>query len=150
MCHTLFVSIFFFKKSDSLHFFFKLITFNSNLEIHQQKELWILFYTFWKIPMGTPAAKISVKLLSANITFVNCLGLDFPQILRTQKSFLGVFHKSSCSALIKALMKYLHLISSGSKLKSVTCKFTKGCTLSQLFFKEFHYKCRTLISKNAS
>ena len=27
--------------------------------------------------MGTPAAKISVKLLSANITFVNCFGLKF-------------------------------------------------------------------------
>ena len=70
--------------------------------------------------------------------------------MRTQKSFLGVFHKSSCSALIKALMKYLNLISSGSKLKSVTCKFTKSCILSQLLFKEFHYKCRTSISKNTS
>ena len=70
--------------------------------------------------------------------------------MRTQKGFLGVFYKSSCSALIKALMKYLNLISSGSKLKTVTCKFTKGCTLSELFFKEFHYKCRTLILKNAS
>ena len=70
--------------------------------------------------------------------------------MRTQKSFLGVLHKSSCPALIKASMKYLNLISSGSKLKSVTSKLPKGCTLSQLFFKNFHYKCRTLISKNAS
>ena len=100
--------------------------------------------------MGTSAVKLSVKLSSANIMFVNRFGLNFPQILKTQKSFPGVFHKSSCSALNKALMKYLNLISSSSKLKSVTCKFTKSCILSQLFFKEFHYKCRTSISKNAS
>ena len=47
-------------------------------------------------------------------------------------------------------MKYLNLSSSGSKLESVTCKFTKNRTPSQLFFKEFHYKCRTAILKNAS
>ena len=49
-----------------------------------------------------------------------------------------------------AVMKYLDLISSLSKLKRVTCKFTKNRTLSQLFFKEFHCKCRTSILKNAS
>ena len=47
-------------------------------------------------------------------------------------------------------MKYLNLSSSGSKLESVTCKFTKNRSPSQLLFKEFHYKCRTAILKNVS
>ena len=70
--------------------------------------------------------------------------------MRTQKSFLRIFHKSSRSALIKAVMKYLNLVSSRSKLKSVTCKFIKYLTPSQLFFKEFHYKCRAAKLGNAS
>ena len=47
-------------------------------------------------------------------------------------------------------MKYLNLSSSGSKLENVTCKFTKNRSPSHLLFKEFHYKCRTAILKNAS
>ena len=47
-------------------------------------------------------------------------------------------------------MKYLNFRSSGSKLESVTCKFTKNHTPSQYFFKQFHYKCRTAILKIAS
>ena len=47
-------------------------------------------------------------------------------------------------------MKHLNYCSSGSKMESVTCKFTKNCTPSQYFFKEFHYKCRTVMLKNAS
>ena len=47
-------------------------------------------------------------------------------------------------------MKYLNFCSSASKLESISCKFTKSYTLSQVFFQEFHYKCRTAILKNAS
>ena len=36
-----------------------------------------VLYTFWKIPMGTSAVKPSVKLLSANIMFVDYFGLKF-------------------------------------------------------------------------
>ena len=72
------------------------------------------------------------------------------QIFRTQRSFLEVFYRSSCLAFINGVMKYLDFRSSGSKLESVTCKFTKNSTPSQEFFEEFHYKCRTAILKNAS
>ena len=47
------------------------------------------------------------------------------------------------------VMKYLNFRSSGSKLESVTWKFTKNRNSSQVFFKEFCYKCRTEILKNA-
>ena len=33
---------------------------------------------FWKIPTGAFAVKFLVKLSSANMRFVNCLGLKFP------------------------------------------------------------------------
>ena len=45
---------------------------------------------------------------------------------------------------------YLNFRSSASKLETITCKFTKSRTLSEVFFEEFHYKCRTAILKNAS
>ena len=35
--------------------------------------------------MGTSAVKISVKLLSANIPFVNCLGLKFSSDFENKK-----------------------------------------------------------------
>ena len=82
--------------------------------------------------------------------FVNYFGLKFSQIFRTQRSFLEVFYKSSRSTLINAVMKYLNFRSSASKLETITCKFTKSRTLSEVFFEEFHYKCRTAILKNAS
>ena len=47
------------------------------------------------------------------------------------------------------VMKYFNFRSSGSKLESVTWKFTKNRKPSQVFFKEFHHKCRTEILKNA-
>ena len=37
----------------------------------------VLFYTFRKIPTGTFAVKFSVKLLPANVGFVNYSGLKF-------------------------------------------------------------------------
>ena len=77
--------------------------------------------------------------------FVNCFGLKFSPDFEDTGGFLGVFHKSSCSALIKAVLKHQQWF----KVESVTCKFTKNRTPSQLFFKEFHYKCRTAILKNA-
>ena len=51
-----------------------------------------------------------------------------------RSSFLQVFCRSCCSALINAVMKYSL---SAAKLESVTCKFIKNCTPSQVFFKEF-------------
>ena len=36
-----------------------------------------------------------------------------------------MIYKSNCSAFITAVMKYLNFHSSGSKLESVTCKFTQ-------------------------
>ena len=49
----------------------------SNIHCKQQKQLWILFYKFWKIPKRTLAVKFSVKLLFANMGFVNYSGLKF-------------------------------------------------------------------------
>ena len=66
-----------------------------------------------------------------------------------RSSFLEVFCRSCCSALINVVMKYLFR-NSGSKLESVTWKFTKNCTTSQVFFKEFHHSCKTAILKNVS
>ena len=94
--------------------------------------------------------KFSVQLLPANMWFVNYFGLKFSQISRTQRSFLEVFYKSSRSTLINAVTKYLNFCSSASKLESITCKFTKSRTPPEVFFEEFHYKCRTAILKNAS
>ena len=81
--------------------------------------------------------------------FVSCSGLKLsPDFQNTGK--LEVFYKSSLSALINAVMKYLNFPSSASKLETITCKFTKCRTLSEVFFEEFDYKCRTAILKNAS
>ena len=93
--------------------------------------------------------KFSVKLLPANMWFVNYSRLKFsPDFQNTEK--LEVFYKSSRSTLINAVMKYLNFRSSASKLESITCKFTKSRTPSEVVFEEFHYKCRTAILKNAS
>ena len=42
-----------------------------------------------------------------------------------------MIYKSSYSVLINAVMKYLNFRSNGSKLESVTYKFTKNHTPSQ-------------------
>ena len=71
-----------------------------------------------------------------------------------RSSFLEVFCRSCCSALMLwwniTFYSFSAEIWQGSKLESVTCKFTKNCTSSQVFFKEFHHRCRTAILKNAS
>ena len=104
---------------------------------------------FRRISTGISALKLSVELLSANMWFVNYSGLKFsPDFQNTEK--LEVFYKSKCSTLTNAVMKYLNFRSSASKLESITCKFTKSRTPSEVFFEEFHYKCRTAILKNAS
>ena len=91
------------------------------------------------------ALKFSVKLLPANMWFVNYSGLKFsPDFQNTEKLSRGVLQKQR--ATINAVMKYL----SASKLESITCKFTKSRTPSEVVFEEFHYKCRTAILKNAS
>ena len=55
----------------------------------------------------------------------------------------------SYSMFDQHVMKCLNFRRSGSKLESVTWKFTKNRNPSQVFFKEFRYKCRTEILKNA-
>ena len=77
----------------------------------------------------------------------------FEEHLRTTASkhrsgFLEVFCKSCCLALINALMKYSFSVAVVQE--STTCKLTKNCTPSQVFFKEFFHKCRTAIMKNVS
>ena len=64
----------------------------------------------------------------------------FEEHLRTTASkhrsgFLEVFCKSCCLALINALMKYSFSVAVVQE--STTCKLTKNCTPSQVFFKEF-------------
>ena len=65
----------------------------------------------WKIPTAKSAVKFPVKLSPSNMGFVNYFGLTFPQISRTQKSFLEVFYKSSCSTWLDTVVwswKALH------------------------------------------
>ena len=71
----------------------------------------------------------------------------FPRFLEHRRSFLEVFYKNSFSTLINAVTKYLNFCSSGSKLESITCKFTESRAPSEVFFEEFHYKCKTAIMK---
>ena len=66
----------------------------------QQKQLWVLFQTFWKFPTGTSAVKFSLKLPSANMRFVNCFRLknssDFQnteELSSTEELFRGVSQK---------------------------------------------------------
>ena len=61
-----------------------------------------------------------------------------------------MFYRSNRATIINAVMKYLNFHSSASKLKKITCKFTKTRTPSEVVFEEFHCKCRTAILKNAS
>ena len=58
-----------------------------------------------------------------------------------------MLYKSSRSTLLNAVMKYLNFRSSGSKLETITNKFTKSRTPSEVFFEEFHYKCGAAILK---
>ena len=87
--------------------------------------------------------------MPANMFFVDCSGFKFSPDFQ-YKEKLEVFYKSCSSTLINAVMKYSNFRSSASKLESITCKFTKSRTLSDVFFEDFHYKCRTAILKNAS
>ena len=87
--------------------------------------------------------------MPANTWFVSYSGLKLSQDFQNTEK-LEVFYKSSLSALINAVMKYLNFRSSASKLETITCKFTKSRTLSEVFFEEFDYKRRTAILKNAS
>ena len=48
-----------------------------------------------------------------------------------------MFYKIRYSTLINAVMKYLKFCSSGLKLHSITYKFTKSHTPSQVFSKNF-------------
>ena len=53
----------------------------------QQKQLWILFYTFWKIPTGKFPVKFWVQLLPANMGFVNYSVLKFSQDFHNKVAF---------------------------------------------------------------
>ena len=85
-----------------------------------------------------------------NMAFGNYSGLKVSPDFQSTEELLEVFYKSSCSSLINTVMIYLNFRSNGSKLESVTWKFNKNRTPSQVFFKEFHYKSRTSVLKIAS
>ena len=94
----------------------------------------------WTANLQTPVQMISCEICEI---FQNTY---LEEHLRTTSSkhgssFLEVFCRSCCSALFRR---------SGSKLENVQWKFTKKCTPSQIFFKEFHRSCRTAILKNVS
>ena len=68
--------------------------------------------------------------------FVNYAGLKFSTgFLNIEK--LEVFYKSTRSTSINSVMKYLNFRSSVAKLESITCMFTRVCTPSEVFFKNF-------------
>ena len=131
----------FFKKSDGLYFILAnwlfLIVIDVDIVLDVSENSYGNIYSM----------KFSVKLQPTNMEFVNPSRLkflpDFPQ-----KSFLEVIYKSSCSALINA--EYINFCSSGSKLESITYKFTKIVLCHSNFSKNFTFKCRTAILKNAS
>ena len=107
--------------------------------------------TLQKISTGTSALKFSGKLLPANMWLVNYSGRIniFPRFSEHREAFLRCSTKLVVQ-LINAVMKYLNFRNSASKLKSISCKFTKTRTPSEVVFEEFHCKCRTAILKNAS
>ena len=91
---------------------------------------------FGKIPTAKSALKFALKLSPTNMGFLNYSVLKYSlDFQNTEKSFLEVFYKSSCSSLINTVMKYLNFRSNGSKLESVIWKFTKNRTPSQVFSK---------------
>ena len=78
---------------------------------------------------------------------------SFPQLISSSfsehwSSFQEVFHKSSCSA--KWCDETQLFCTSGQNQESVTCKFTKNWTLSQVFFKELNLIFRTALLINTS
>ena len=52
---------------------------SSKRQCKQQKQLWILFHTFRKMPERKFAGQFSVKLLPTNMGFANYSGLKFSQ-----------------------------------------------------------------------
>ena len=59
------------------------------------------------------------------MAFINSSILKFsPDFQNTEEVSRGDLQES-CSALINAVMKYLNFCSSGSKLETITCKFTQ-------------------------
>ena len=78
---------------------------------------------------------------------------SFPQLISSSfsehwSSFQEVFHKSSCSA--KWCDETQLFCTSGQKQESVTCKFTKNWTPSQVFSKELNLIFRTTLLRNTS
>ena len=65
---------------------------------------------------------------------------------KRRSSFLEVFCRNCCSALINAVMKY----SFSAAVVQSWRVFHENCTPSQAFFKKFHYSCRTGILRNVS
>ena len=62
-----------------------------------------------------------------------------------RNSFLEVFCRSCCLALINAVMKYSFF---AALVQSWRGNLLKNCTPSQVFFKEFHNSCRTARSSH--
>ena len=99
---------------------------------------------------GNVRSEVFIKVVAYEHGFCQLFRIKiFPRYPEHRRAFLKVFYKSSCLSLI-TVMKYLNFHSNGSKLESVTWKFIKNRTPSQVFLKEFYYKCRTSILKIAS
>ena len=74
--------------------------------------------------------KILVKLLPADMGFVNYSRLKFsPTFSESRSCFQEVLNRST-SSLINAIIKYLNFPSSCSNLESTTCKVSKNCLYS--------------------
>ena len=81
-------------------------------------------------------------------TYFGCIPKVFLIFLEYRGSFWEMLHKSSCSA--KWWDEMSIFCTWGKKHESVTCKFTKNSTPSQVFFKEFDQKLGTATLKNTS
>ena len=100
---------------------------------------------------GNVCSEVLSKVLACQHGIWLLFGIKiFPRFSEHRSSFLEVLYRSCCSALMNDVMKYLHFRISGSKLESITCKFHKNRTPSQVFFKEFHHKCRPAKLKNVT
>ena len=74
--------------------------------------------------------------------------ISFSRIFSLHQNHLFSETPGSYSIFDQHVMKYLNFRSSGSKLESITWKFTKNRNSSQVFFKEFRYNILMAASGN--
>ena len=126
MCQARIYSLFLQKIRRPVLFSYKLITFSSNWWINLPREICgYCVRRFRKLPWQH--LHWSSQWSCSPPTWEL---LILPDFQNTGGFYRWVIYKSSCSALINAV-KYLNFHNSGSKLESITCKFTKNCTSTQ-------------------